>query len=418
MTVYYCNGAGTWADAQTGADHTGNELQGPAGVQDYYDNFAAAGDQLWINGDVDLGRLVTLTVNDTTSWAVGDDLQNNNLGGGSPGDDWSSAVIYEVTDGTHIIMEMQPGETIDDVDISDGVDNTTQTDQETCSAKSAIGIQVNTTAGDFTDGRVKLIGVNGSWARDDSRVTFDGGSGATKSTNCFNMGVTHQHFENLNITDAAGDGIEGNSHDYYVMINCHVYLNGGHGWDANGVSYIRAFRCRFYLNTTDGVSTYGRYSFFISCTFDNNTSDGVEGSSASDRCTFVYCIFHNNTDLGLKSFAGSTLLMNCIIDGNTTGVDMYGDDHLVLFNRITNNTTGIQGDSEFVISGFNLFHDNTADETDVTTFWDLFLSTADSNEYDPDADDGYNDQANEDFNLKDARTYTGETEYIDMEIGT
>lgn len=419
MATYYVDLSGTWAVAQTGADHVGAEWQGPAGAQEAFDT-VGVDDIVYYVGTADLGRLVTLTVNDTTSWAAGDDLQNNNLGGGSPGDDWSSAVLYEVTDGTHIIMEMQPGETIDDIDLADGVDNTTQVDQETCSVKEVLGIQADGTDGADGD-EIFQLGCNGSWVEDGTLVVFDGGSTATKATNCIYInGIDYYQWRNIRCTDASGDGLLSNSagvQDHHILSNCEFDNNGGAGANVEEMEYVSVNNSKFHTNGSHGLNNPHLSSKWDSCVFYNNTGSGVNQGTDTDRVYFAHCIAHNNTgEYGIK-LDTECITVHCIADGQVTGIRHAGAiGGLTHYCRLTNCSSRglvILGSH---VAAWNSFYANVTD--DILGGRVLFYNGADTNLYDPDADDGYNDRANDDFNLKDSRSYTGETEYIDLGIGS
>ena len=105
-----------------------------------------------------------------------------------------------------------------------------------------------------------------------------------------------------------------------------------------------------------------------------------------------------------------------------TGIYAGSNNHaaLLLANRVTNCATGINGNSTISIFGWNLFHNNTNDTTSATYLEAIPLdSDTDTNEYDPDADDGYEDAANKDFNLKTSRTYNGDgTDTVGLGIGS
>lgn len=419
MATYYVDNTGTWAVAQTGADHTGNEWQGPAGLQEAFDTVAANPDTVYVYGEADLARLVTLTVNDTTSWAAGDNLRNNNLGGGTPGDDWSSAVLYEVVDGNTVIIEMQPGETIDDIDISDGIDNVTQTDQETCSAKAADGIQ-----GDGADGayqtEIFFIGVNSSWAVDGTMAILDGGSATTKATQCIYLdGIDYYQFRNFRFTDADTDGLLCNSsgtQDYHIFTNCDFDNNGNYGAGIEELEYAQFYGCRFYLNGSHGVHAPWFSSRFFGCTFDNNTGSGMNSGAGTDRIIVEDCIAANNTaEYGLK-FDVECSAIHCVVDSQTTGIRHSGAiAGLTLMCRLTNCGRGIINSGSHKYA-WNLFFNNSVEDVNGGTKVDHYGS--DSNEYDPDVDDGYVNQGNEDYNLKDSRTFNGQTQYLDLRLGS
>ncbi len=420
MATRYVDPPGTWATAQTGADNSGNEWQGPAGFQEALDT-VGAGDIVFVKGGTcDLGRLVSMTVNDTTGWAAGDAVQNDNLAGGAPGDDWTG-IIYEVTDGTNVIIETSTSHTIDDINTADGIDNVTQVDQETISAVSVDGLQVDGTTG-TNSAQIIFTGTNGSWVNDGTKPILDGGSATTKATNCLYIdGPDYYRFENFQITDASGDGLSTNgavTQDYWIVINCDFDNCGGDGADVEDMDRSLYIGCKFFSNTGNGCDTLGSLSNFIWCSFYNNTGNGIE-KGTDDSQMFYGCIIHNNAGSYGAFLDAEIKIINCVIDGNTTGLRISSSigGSIVLSNRITNNTTGANMSGPHPL-GWNLFDTNGTDTSGANLIILEYKGDADTNEYDPDADDGYNDRANDDFNLKDSRTFTGETEFFDLGVGS
>ena len=113
MTTYYCDVTGDFVSSQTGADHTGNQWQGPYGLQKAIDT-VTAGNELYIYGTAALTRLVNMTLGkDVSAWSVDDEVRNDT----GDGDHWTG-VVCEIS-GTSVVIELDSGITYDDVNDND-----------------------------------------------------------------------------------------------------------------------------------------------------------------------------------------------------------------------------------------------------------------------------------------------------------
>jgi len=285
-----------------------------------------------------------------------------------------------------------------------------------------IDIDINT--GGTTTGYIKHIGCAADGSIDGTKYVLDGNNAAT---NCMAAGgVSDYHwFENFEFKNATSHGVDDNGElDYSVFINCLAHNNGGTGFHTTGYAQI-VLLCKSYSNTGSGLYPNSK-SKYIFCAFYNNSSYGMEGSSATADLVIYGCLFHNNTTGNLR-YGIDVCLINCVIDGSGVGVGIYNDRNVVIGNRITNNTTGIDFTSDTAVCGWNYFHDNTADVSNATLAYNIPYHEAltnhlmsagidGTNKVDVDADDGYNDRTNDDFNLKASRTLI-RTE-IDLEVGS
>lgn len=149
---------------------------------------------------------------------------------------------------------------------------------------------------------------------------------------------------------------------------CVAYLNGDEG---------------FYINFTD------YHVFWACCSCDNGDGD-------------------DNIEVDAWSS-----IINCVVDGTgqttETGINLTASQNVIIGCRITNCATGINGGNKWGTYGWNLFDNNTSDTSNDSYLDPLpYTTDTDTNEIDPDADDGYNDAANGDHNLKASRTYNGD----------
>jgi len=139
----------------------------------------------------------------------------------------------------------------------------------------------------------------------------------------------------------------------------------------------------------------------INCVIHDN-GENVENVDVDD-----YCAFHN-----------------CVIDGtNQTGETglMISDGNKVTGCRITNCATGIDSIARINMYGWNVFNGNTANTANATYLYAIpYDADSDTNEDNPDAgDDGYENVANDDFNIKTSMTYNGDgTDTVGLNIGS
>ena len=298
-----------------------------------------------------------------------------------------------------------------------------------CRGTQTLGakIDVDTNSGTLAVGYIKFIGCNAGGSVDGTRFVLD----ATDTyANCMDDAAAGQIYiwiQNFELKQATGDGFNGSvaATDYWVWINCISHDNGGSGWELSACDDFAFIKCQAYSNDSHGFSNMKSDTFFGFCA---SWANGDSGYYSSYTNTYYSSIAHDNgpdaADLGFKLGTAGRML-NCIADGEKLGVYLYGDMNIILCNRITNNEVGIDFSNEIGLCGWNLFHNNTtADLANPAAFGAAYAiaipddSDTNTNEIDPDADDGYNARATDDFNLKASRTYNGETEFVDLNIGS
>lgn len=299
-----------------------------------------------------------------------------------------------------------------------------------CRGTQTLGakIDVDTNSGSIAAGFIKFIGCNAGGSVDGTRFVLD----ATDTyANCIDSITSAQKYiwiQNFELKQATGSGYSGLSGaDYWVWINCISHDNGAHGFDLGSTDSHFFMKCQAYNNGNTGFYNMTYSNILAFCASWANSDNGYITYNGSGNVLYA-CIAHDNgLDVGDEgfSFYQRDTMINCIADGEKVGVFLYGDWIIMLCNRITNNGTGIDFSSEIGLCGWNLIHGSTvADFANPAAMGAAYAiaipddSDTDTNEIDPDADDGYNARATDDFNLKASRTYNGETEYVDLNIGS
>lgn len=271
-------------------------------------------------------------------------------------------------------------------------------------------------------GYIKFVGCNAGGTVDGTRFVLDGDSAAT---NCI-LGVNDKDylwFENFEFKNATADGVDGGVQDGCVFINCIAHNNGNWGFDLAAFAYCNLIRCKAYNNTQGGLLSPGILSAIVFCCFYGNGDSGFKGSAAYYGIKIVGCVFHDNgdNDKGIETLSNDAFVFNCVFEGTNqtgeTGVEIGWVEHnsLILGCRFANLATGLSSNS-LAKYGWNYFHNNTADTSGAALFAIPYDGDADTNEIDQDADDGFNDVASDDFNLKTDRTLRRTA--IDLNLGS
>lgn len=291
---------------------------------------------------------------------------------------------------------------------------------ETLTAK----INVDTNKGDTTDGVIKFIGCNASGVVDGTRYIIDANS-ATE--NCIEAGgvggiASYYWHENFEYKSATGFCVDWNNvdSDRCIWINC-IAHNGNTGFYINDQTEHFFIRCGAYNNTNSGwYDVY--YGKLIFC-YAYGNGDGATNDSGGDRNMIIGCVFHDNGDNDSNVTQGSHIsVINNIFDGTDqtgeTGYKRYnGVNNLLLGNRLINLATGLDCNSVMTESQYNLFFNNTTDIANTSLHYPVpYNDDADTNEYDPDSDDGLVDIANNNFNIKSNRTLRRQA--IDLRFGS
>jgi len=211
---------------------------------------------------------------------------------------------------------------------------------------------------------IRWIGVNASGTNDGTRATLDCNGGNFPALQ-FNAAYCNS-FDNFRFTGSVTNGVaSGVGASYYLVFNnCSFDNNGSAGINFttnNAAQYNTFVRCVFYGNDYGFItSNYDR--FFFSC-FHDNVSAGLYRPANG---TVFGCVFYDNPT-GLKQPITEVMIQN-VFDGNTTGFENYdGLGYIGWFfgNRITNNTTGLDGNTRTLWEGWNDFDGNTDHRLDT-----------------------------------------------------
>ena len=235
---------------------------------------------------------------------------------------------------------------------------------------------------------------------------------------------------NFEFKNATGHGVAYNNEsvEQSAFINCISHDNGGYGWILAGYKNLFV-RCQAYNNTSGFyLDSAVRFVFSDCVAYGGGTGFYMTGSS--NYATFMNCIAYNNVSapgIGFALNGPGTALINSISDSNTVGVTVFVDNVRLFYNRITNNGTGIDFSDETTVCGWNYLHGNTTDLANPSAWSDAgiyacYITEDDgtnTNKADTDVDDGYVDQANQDYRLKADRTYNGDgSDVIPLGIGS
>ena len=358
MPTYYCDLGQDYAD-QTGADKIGNELYGVGGLMAAFRGTGAAtalaaDDTLFIKGTGLLARLVNITIADTTGWLITHEVRN----AVGAGDDWTG-VICEVIDGTHILVELDSGKTLANVNFNDNVENTTIADTEAASAVTALGLQHDGASGNMGAGTpIKVTGVNSSWANDGTRILLDGGNETTYILALYT--IQSYIWENIEFHDPTThcvSAVAGSCY-YHEWVNC-SFNTGTYGvWLEAGSPYYYQFTgCTFHTCTTYGTRDT-RYSNWVACV----VHDCGVGLYPSYGGAVVDCLIYDNTT-GIFCVI-TTLIAHCTFNGNTFDVDSQYGPTTIVACRMSNYTTDAIKVSGTSIRDLYCYFDDDANHDD------------------------------------------------------
>ena len=363
---YYCDiGETTFADSVGTAE--GTAYTGPAGLQAAFRGTGnatalAAGETLYIKGDGNLSRLVLLDCNgtDVSAWAPTNVVRN--LDGA--GDDWTGVVVQANDDPVGqlgaddlVLVWLDTGKTEDDIDLDDGIENTTLAENaDPLAAKSTPGIRCDTASG-TAGSEIIIEGQNGSWVTDGTRPVLDGN---LKATHCFaSVGKADYICSNIEFKNAASDNVTviTASASRWHFVNCHSHHAGNDGWGpAGGLEW---YSCQWTLcianNCADGFDVFVDCVFLL-CSAHTNTN----GFTPHNGAFFDSCLAYSNTGVGYYYLRQVSSLVNCVSDGNASGMYICQGNVTVKGCRITNNTVqGIYGDgSGSYLDLYNFYNSN------------------------------------------------------------
>jgi hypothetical protein len=273
----------------------------------------------------------------------------------------------------------------------------------------------NTNSGNTTSGFIKFIGCNASGVPDGTRFTINANNTGTGG---FNFAATTNMIwlENIAVENTAvsNTGFYFNTNSSgNVLINCAAANCGSHGFDLHnaGSPINTLIRCTSYSNGGNGFyTTYG--NIFLYCSAHNNS--GVAGfylSNTGSGTLLLGCLIYDNAGYGITQFNEGIVLVNSVVDNNTSGGILIGTavntvTPIINSCRITNNSAqGIIGGNLPFLTLCNYFENNVGGDLTGNTLnnlIDIDGSGNDSNQYDQsNPNQGYTSvtPGSENFNL-------------------
>ena len=217
-----------------------------------------------------------------------------------------------------------------------------------------------------------------------------------------------------------GDNIDvTGTRSFYQFVNIASINSTAYGMDINGAMVSCIFRgCSFDNNLVGmdmGTTTNG--TSFMQCSFDSNGSNGISNIEASlfDCCQAIgnttsgflrqgfgglscwhNTIAHNNGSYGI-SMEGDYVI-NCVLDGNVSGIAAGATYGHVIYSRLTNNSAyGITSllSTDGLNEARNAFYNNTSGEFGIGNFQNMGVDISM-------AGDGYVNRAGDNFSLTDS----------------
>jgi len=289
-------------------------------------------------------------------------------------------------------------------------------------------VDFDTNSGVNGTGYCKFIGCAADGSVDGTRFVLDANSAAAQCILSSTVGLIW--LENIEMKNATGSGYDATGQsDNWVWVNCISHNNSNHGWDTTGCYAHDFIKCQGYSNTDSGfyLASQARYFLFLCVAYDNSDNGFYIYANQS---TASHCITHDNgADSGDRGFGMNyhSQVLNCIADGEVEGIYLHNEPVRIYASRITNCTEGIDFNNNVGLCGWNLFHNNTNDRANPAAWSSVGLDAAyiqdesetNTNLDDQDADDGYENLANDDFNLKPGRTYNGDgSDTVGLNIGS
>jgi len=418
MATYYCDLAQDFDD-QTGADNTGNEYYGGGGLQAAIWGWGnatalAAGETLYCKGTCDLSKLILIEVDVDKSgtWGISDVVQNHNDGGGANGDDWVGELVY--IDATTIWLQINAASgDVDDVDTADGIHNVTQADEiagANMLSAGAPGPQVGNNSGSTT-GWIKFIGCATDWTAGEgvhanhnlTNMAILDGKG--KATNCLVIKVNHVWFESLKCDAASAHNITtaDTTTKNWTFRYCITEDAGNAGIYARYLTMSNFWFCVFSSNGDYGMQQPAGGVHLIGCRWTGNTTGAIVSFNAYG--VLFGCGFYDESGFGLDLVQDAQFIANCWFDDVTTDSIQHADageyGTVVVGCRITNSGAyGIDSVSNHItiIEDWNYFDTNaTADLRNVDAGANSQVDQGDANQ-------GYTDPDNDDYNIADGAT--------------
>jgi hypothetical protein len=212
-----------------------------------------------------------------------------------------------------------------------------------------------------------ITGYSTDWATPTLRFRNGTGAGANVDGFSFNavQYVTCSYLESKNYTR---DGFNDLAACTGLMFKkCSAHNNTGGGFEFSGFAHVGGMTwidCVAYSNGTIGI--YGRSTSGVAIRRCLSYSNGTNGFQilTSSVGMILDCISHSNGVGVATSTTGGSLIKNCVIDRNTTGINFVAASirgTQAVQCRITNNTTGIAVATGVALQTFMCaFYGNTA----------------------------------------------------------
>ena len=258
---------------------------------------------------------------------------------------------------------------------------------------------------------IRFVGCNASGNVDGTRYLLDFGTNVTHGLSFNDKDyITFEHFE-IKSTQAGGSGNDGirfhSAYTYYInFINCYIHGWPDHGVDGTYIGYANFIRCRISTNGDSAIYAYGNV-MVMNCTIDNHSGtytlvdvDKVIGCVIRDNVNALYwttgaklplcmnTVFYNNSGDDIVAATNiATIVGNRFIDHGAYGIDIGTATPFIMANYFDNSGSG---------------------DIDGTTYvevnWDGAQTNGANHYTGGDTDDGFEDPANDDYNLRSDAT--------------
>ena len=409
MADYYVDvdSPGAW-DGCDGTNNTTELLKGLSGLQ-YALDTVTAGNRVLIKCASSDGRtLKSLACDNLSGTFVRGEEVTWDAGA-------STGVVSEITSDYPSVIEVTAGTLADD-DALVGSTSAATADVNGAPTVKSMVMDIDTNSGTTANGPITYCGCNSSWSVDGTQAVIDGqnnaagaqtglGGSATTKEYLYFMYLTFTRF-----TYGAYDHDQAGTTRYFKFFFCFFIDNYSFGIksDWNTYTYSLFYKCKF-INSGQNVLSNSMLLFCV-CTGNNGWNALISGGLCYG------CIIHGNTGPSGGVALKSDAVINCVVDGNSSsGIEVSSTELSVCLGcRITNNGAyGMKkGTNGVAFDDYNFFKSNVSGARDIAS---TKLSIEGDNCL-TDGTEGYNDRANDDFNLtSDASLRRTE---IDLGIGT
>lgn len=330
MTERYCDLANDFSNPANVGDTSGNPANGPGGFMAMIHGWGlhdqmTAGDTLWLKGTADLQKLIEITVNVDKSgtWNVGDVVRNHNTGGGAVGDDWVGVLAF--INATTLWVQIDAASSdIDSVSTSDGVNNLVSDEivGANMTAATAPGIDMDgCNSGDTTTGRIHYRGTLDLTDPENNlgQAVLDGFVNESSSASIKGIldsaGADNISLEYITVDSVSDDGFTiGTSSVHWEFGHCRAINCSDYGFYARGTRVLM-MHCIARSCGDSGIRTYNAGHVLFCLSTDN---DGSGFYADSTGFVLVGCVAVNSLSDGFRG-ADSTLLVNCVGAGSRSG---------------------------------------------------------------------------------------------------